>query len=49
MTSMFGLVLAIGMVVDDAIVVVEAMQHNIDRGMSPREATIPRWTKCPAR
>ncbi len=40
MTSMFGLVLAIGIVVDDAIVVVEAVQHNLDVGMSPREATI---------
>ncbi len=40
MTSMFGLVLAIGMVVDDAIVVVEAIQHNLDTGMSPRDATI---------
>jgi len=40
MTSMFGLVLAIGIVVDDAIVVVEAVQHNIDNGMAPREATI---------
>jgi hydrophobe/amphiphile efflux-1 (HAE1) family protein len=40
MTSMFGLVLAIGIVVDDAIVVVEAVQLNIDRGMSPREATM---------
>jgi hydrophobe/amphiphile efflux-1 (HAE1) family protein len=40
MTSMFGLVLAIGIVVDDAIVVVEAVQHNIDQGMAPREATI---------
>jgi len=40
MTSMFGLVLAIGIVVDDAIVVVEAVQHNIDNGMSPRDATI---------
>ncbi|MBV8828960.1 MAG: multidrug efflux RND transporter permease subunit [Acidobacteriaceae bacterium] len=39
-TSLFGLVLAIGIVVDDAIVVVEAVQYNIDRGMSPREATI---------
>ncbi len=39
-TSLFGLVLAIGMVVDDAIVVVEAVQLNIDRGMAPREATI---------
>lgn len=40
MTSMFGLVLAIGMVVDDAIVVVEAVQRNLDDGMSPREATL---------
>ncbi|MEO8657635.1 MAG: multidrug efflux RND transporter permease subunit [Bryobacteraceae bacterium] len=40
MTSMFGLVLAIGIVVDDAIVVVEAVQHNIDNGMSPRDATV---------
>jgi multidrug efflux pump len=40
MTSMFGLVLAIGMVVDDAIVVVEAIQHNLDNGMTPRQATI---------
>ena len=40
MTSMFGLVLAIGIVVDDAIVVVEAVQHKIDLGISPRDATI---------
>jgi hydrophobe/amphiphile efflux-1 (HAE1) family protein len=40
MTSMFGLVLAIGIVVDDAIVVVEAVQHNMDKGMSSRDATI---------
>jgi multidrug efflux pump len=40
MTSMFGLVLAIGIVVDDAIVVVEAVQHNLDDGMTAREATI---------
>ncbi len=39
-TSLFGLVLAIGIVVDDSIVVVEACQLNIDRGMKPREATI---------
>ena len=38
--SMFGLVLAIGIVVDDAIVVVEAVMHHIEHGMSPREATI---------
>src|SRR5262249_48778244 len=40
MTSMFGLVLAIGIVVDDAIVVVEAVQVNLDRGMTPRDATL---------
>src|SRR5499427_3480482 len=40
MTSMFGLVLAIGIVVDDAIVVVEAVQHKIDHGMDARTATI---------
>jgi hydrophobe/amphiphile efflux-1 (HAE1) family protein len=40
MTSMFGLVLAIGIVVDDAIVVTEAVQLNLDRGMSARDATI---------
>src|SRR5207253_8495117 len=40
MTSMFGLVLAIAIVVDDAIVVVEAVQHKIDQGMTPREATV---------
>ena len=40
MTSMFGLVLAIGIVVDDAIVVVEAAQRHIDEGVSPRDAAI---------
>lgn len=39
-TSLFGLVLAIGIVVDDSIVVVEAVQHNIDLGMRARDATI---------
>src|SRR5262245_34136994 len=38
--SMFGLVLAIGIVVDDAIVVVEAVMHHIEHGMSPRDATV---------
>jgi HAE1 family hydrophobic/amphiphilic exporter-1 len=38
--SLFGLVLAIGLVVDDAIVVVEAVEHHIEKGMSPREATL---------
>ncbi len=40
MTSMFGLVLAIGIVVDDSIVVVEAVQRHIDDGVPTREATI---------
>ncbi len=38
--SLFGLVLAIGLVVDDAIVVVEAVEHHIEQGMTPRAATI---------
>ena len=38
--SLFGLVLAIGIVVDDAIVVVEAVEHHIEHGMSPRDATL---------
>src|SRR5205814_1442290 len=38
--SLFGLVLAIGLVVDDAIVVVEAVQHHIEEGMAPKEATL---------
>jgi hydrophobe/amphiphile efflux-1 (HAE1) family protein len=37
--TMFGLILAIGIVVDDAIVVVEAVIHHIEHGMSPKEAT----------
>jgi len=38
--TLFGLVLAIGIVVDDAIVVVEAVGHHVERGLPPREATI---------
>src|SRR5437762_982279 len=38
--SLFGLVLAIGLVVDDAIVVVEAVERHIEEGMSAREATL---------
>src|SRR5262249_37890407 len=38
--SLFGLVLAIGLVVDDAIVVVEAVEHHIEGGLAPREATL---------
>ena len=38
--SLLGLVLAIGIVVDDAIVVVEAVMHHIEHGMAPKEATL---------
>jgi HAE1 family hydrophobic/amphiphilic exporter-1 len=38
--SLFGLVLAIGLVVDDAIVVVEAVEHHIEHGLSPKDATL---------
>src|SRR6186713_1784442 len=38
--SLLGLVLAIGIVVDDALVVVEAVMHHIEHGMAPKEATI---------
>jgi multidrug efflux pump len=38
--TLFGLVLAIGIVVDDAIVVVEAVEQNIERGLAPKEATM---------
>ena len=37
--ALMGLVLAIGLVVDDAIVVVEAVEHHIENGLSPKEAT----------
>jgi len=38
--ALMGLVLAIGIVVDDAIVVVEAVEHHIDQGMTPKDATL---------
>src|SRR5882762_8115131 len=38
--SLFGLVLAVGLVVDDAIVVVEAVERHIEEGMSPHDATL---------
>src|SRR5262249_33565142 len=38
--TLFGLVLAIGIVVDDAIVVVEAVEHHMDHGLGPREAPV---------
>ena len=46
--SLLGLVLAIGIVVDDAIVVVEAVQVNIEKGMTAREATIDAMNKVTA-
>jgi HAE1 family hydrophobic/amphiphilic exporter-1 len=38
--SLFGLILAIGLVVDDAIVVVEAVEHHIEQGLSPHDASV---------
>jgi multidrug efflux pump subunit AcrB len=38
--TLFGMVLAIGIVVDDAIVVVEAVEHYLEQGLAPREASI---------
>ena len=38
--TLFGLVLAVGIVVDDAIVVVEAIEHHIEEGLSPRDAAV---------
>src|SRR2546421_4843316 len=38
--TLFGLVLAIGIVVDDAIVVVEAVEHHIEHGLAPRDASL---------
>lgn len=46
--SLLGLVLAIGIVVDDAIVVVEAVQVNIEKGMTAKEATIDAMKKVTA-
>ncbi len=46
--SLFALVLAIGLVVDDAIVVVEAVEHHIEEGMSPREATFKAMSEVQA-
>ncbi len=39
-TTMFGIVLAIGIVVDDAIVIVEGVAHHIERGLTPHDASI---------
>ena len=38
--TLFGLVLAVGIVVDDAIVVVEAIEHHIEEGLAPRDAAV---------
>jgi HAE1 family hydrophobic/amphiphilic exporter-1 len=46
--SLFGLVLAIGLVVDDAIVVVEAVEHHIESGLAPREATLKAMSEVQA-
>jgi multidrug efflux pump len=46
--TLFGLVLAIGIVVDDAIVVVEAVEHHIEHGMSPRKATLQAMSEVSA-
>ncbi len=43
--TLFGLVLAIGIVVDDAIVVVEAVEHHIEHGLAPRDATLKAMDK----
>ena len=46
--TLFGLVLAIGIVVDDAIVVVEAVEHHIEHGLTPRAATIKAMSEVSA-
>jgi multidrug efflux pump subunit AcrB len=46
--TLFGLVLAIGIVVDDAIVVVESVEHHIENGMAPRDATIQAMSEVSA-
>src|SRR3954464_14211930 len=46
--SMFGLVLAIGIVVDDAIVVVEAVIHHLEHGLDPKAATIKAMSEVSA-
>ncbi len=46
--TLFGLVLAIGIVVDDAIVVVEAVEHHIEHGLKPRAATLKAMSEVSA-
>src|ERR1700720_2328137 len=45
--SLFGLVLAVGLVVDDAIVVVEAVERHIEEGMNPRDSTLQAMREVP--
>ncbi len=47
--TLFGLVLAIGIVVDDAIVVVEAVEHHIEAGLRPARPPSRPWIKSPRR
>jgi HAE1 family hydrophobic/amphiphilic exporter-1 len=47
--SLLGLVLAIGLVVDDAIVVVEAVERHIEEGLAPKDAGLKRCKRSPAR
>ena len=47
--TLFGLVLAIGIVVDDAIVVVEAVEHHIEHGLRRAKRPSRRWNKSPGR
>ena len=46
--TLFGLVLAIGIVVDDAIVVVESVEHHIEHGMGPKQATLQAMSEVSA-
>jgi multidrug efflux pump len=46
--TLFGLVLAIGIVVDDAIVVVESVEHHIEHGMAPKQATLQAMSEVSA-
>ena len=47
--SLLGMVLAIGLVVDDAIVVVEGVQRHIEEGLAPKKRLKRPWTNSPGR
>jgi len=47
--SLLALVLAIGLVVDDAIVVVEAVERHIEEGLAPKDAALKAMERSPAR